>query len=81
MIRIRGHFDGTKIVLDEPVPQNVAVHSPVEVAIPDEREAALRERQAFHREFWSRPLPGDFQPTARTWKREELYERGGRYLS
>jgi hypothetical protein len=81
MIRLRGHFDGDKIVLDEPVPQNVGVHSAVEISFPDERDQALRERQAFYREFWSRPLPRDFQPTARTWKREELYERGGGDLS
>lgn len=81
MIRLRGHFDGTQIVLDEPVPQTVGVHAPVEISIPDERDLALRERQAFHREFWLRPLPRDFQPAGRTWKREELYERGSGDLS
>ena len=81
MIRLRGHFDGSKIVLDEPVPRHVGVHTPVEISIPDERELALRERQAFSREFWSRPLPADFQRTGRTWKREELYERGIRDFS
>lgn len=75
MLRLRGHFNGTQIVLDEPVPENLRPHTPVEISIPEDRELALRDWQAFSQEFWSRPLPPDFQPVGRGWKREDLYER------
>jgi hypothetical protein len=81
MIRLRGHFDGTQIVLDEPVPDSVRPDTAVEVAVPDERDLAFREWHAFSQEFWLRPLPPDFQPTGRIWKREDLHERRGRDLS
>lgn len=80
MLRLRGHFDGTQIVLDEPVPENLRPHTPVEISIPDERELALRDWQAFSQEFWSRALPPDFLPVGRGWKREDLYERGRKDL-
>lgn len=81
MIRLRGHFDGTRIVLDEPVPHGLDPQTPVVISIPEERELALREWQAFAHELWSRPLPPDFQPVGRTWMREDLYERRSRGIS
>ncbi len=81
MMRVRGHFDGAQIVLDEPLPVTVRPDTPVDVLIPDERELALREWQAFSQEFWSRPLPPHCQPTGRAWRREDLYERGGQHVS
>jgi len=81
MVRVRGHFDGTQIVLDEPIPDNLRPDTPVEVCIPDERDLALREWQAFSHEFWSRPLPPNFSTGGRTWKREDLYERRGNDVS
>ncbi len=81
MIRLRGHFDGARIVLDDPVPDNLRPDTPVEVSVPEQRDLALREWQASSHEFWSRPLPRDFQPAGRTWKREDLHERRGPGLS
>lgn len=81
MVRLRGHFDGIGIVLDDPIPNDLRPDTPVEVSVPDQRDLALRERQAFSRGFWFRPLPPDFQPIIRSWKREDLYERGGGGLS
>ncbi len=81
MIRLRGHFDGTRIVLDEPVPDSVHPDTPVYISVPDRRDLALREWRAFSQELWSRPLPPGFQPSGRAWKREDLYERRGRGLS
>jgi len=81
MIRLRGHFEGTHIVLDEPLPDGVAPQTPVEVSIPEERELALREWQAFSQALWSQPLPPGFQRIGRMWKREDLYERSGRDIS
>jgi hypothetical protein len=75
MVRLRGHFDGTRIVLDEPLPANLPPDTPVEISIPDERELALRQWRDFSSDLWSRPLPDNFQPAGRSWKREDLYER------
>jgi hypothetical protein len=81
MVRIRAHFDGTKVVLDEPAPEELKPNTPVEVVLLDAREKALAEREAFLKDWWSRPLPAGLQPAKARWKREELYERGGRSLS
>jgi len=81
MIRLRGHFDGTQIVLDEPVPQGLRPDTPVEISVPDQRDLALRAWRAFSQAFWLRPLPPEFEPVGRTWKREDLYERRGGDLS
>jgi hypothetical protein len=81
MTRLRGHIDGAQSVLDEPLPGNFPPNTPVDVLIPDERELALREWQAFSQEFWSRPVPPQCQTTGRTWRREDLYERGGQHIS
>ena len=81
MLRVRGHFDGSQIVLDEPLPDDLPPDTPVEIAIPDRRELALRQWRAFSSDWWSRPLAADFQPAGRTWKREDLYERRGGSLS
>lgn len=79
MTRLRGHFDGQAIVLDEPAPPGLEPNTPVEIVVPDERERALQEWQTFVKDWWSRPLTS--QVLSRSWKREDLYERGGRPLS
>jgi hypothetical protein len=80
MTRLRGHFDGKTIVLDEPVPPLVPANTFVEIVIPDSRDLALREFENFSQEFWSRQLPAGFEPTPRSWRREDLYERGSHTL-
>ena len=80
MTRLRGHFDGKTIVLDEPVPPALPVNTFVEIVIPDSRGLAVREFETVSREFWARPLPPSFQLARRTWRREDLYERGGHTL-
>ena len=80
MTRLRAHFDGRQIVLDEPAPEDLRPDTPIEVLIPDGREAALLERQTFFEEFWTRPVSQDLNLTGRTWKREDLYERGRKPL-
>lgn len=81
MIRLRGHFDGQTIVLDEPPPPDLQPATPVEVRILDVREKALRDMEAFLKELWARPLPSPSKTAERRWSREELYERGGSSLS
>jgi len=81
MVRLRGHFDGTQVVLDEPAPEELKPNTPVEVVLLDAREKALAERESFLKDWWSRPLPPGVQPAKQRWKREDLYERGGRSLS
>jgi hypothetical protein len=76
MTRLRGHFDGKTIVLDEPVPPLVPVNTFVEIVIPDSRDLALREFETFAAEFWSRQVPTGSQPAERSWRREDLYEQG-----
>ena len=76
MTRLRGHFDGTSVVLDDPVPEGLRADTPVEVVIPDDRARALREFEAESRAFWSRPLVDGMPSPGRTWRREELHERG-----
>jgi hypothetical protein len=74
MTRLRGHYDGKTIILDEPIPEALQANTPVEILIHDSRDQALREFEAFSSEFWSRALPGGLQSTGRTWRREDLYE-------
>jgi hypothetical protein len=81
MTRLRGHFDGRTVVLDEPLPPELAPNTLVEVVIIKTREQVLREFIDSVRALWARPLPPDFQPTGRQWKREDLYERGGKPLA
>jgi hypothetical protein len=78
--RLRGHFDGRTVVLDEPVPADLKADTPVEiVVVEDERAKAIQEFLIFMEEFWSRPLSPGLQPSGqRLWKREELYDRGGK---
>ena len=78
MLKLRAHFDGRQVVLDEPPPACLQANTPIEVLVPGQREAALAEWEVFSQEFWSRPLPPDFQTVNRTWRREDLYERGKR---
>jgi hypothetical protein len=73
MLKLRGHFDGKGIVLDEPVPKNVEINAEVEVVLLPTREQILAEWRAFHEEWWKRPYNGPIEP--RTWTREELHER------
>jgi len=44
MMRLRGHFDGRHVVLDQPVPSELKANTAVEVLVADAREQALRER-------------------------------------
>jgi hypothetical protein len=82
MTRLRGHFDGRHVVLDEPAPADLAPDTPVEIVVMKPREQALREWEASVKALWARPLPPSFRPTGqRPWKREDLYERGGQPLS
>jgi hypothetical protein len=74
--RLRGHFDGRHIVLDEPPPAELTVNTPVEIVISKSREEVLRELEASLREWWEQPLPPGFQPQGRQWTREGTYERG-----
>lgn len=71
--RLQGHFDGSRIVLDQPAPPELLVGTPVEVVLPDtplilidksERERILKEWIASVKELWERPLPPDFKPQA-----------------
>lgn len=75
MTRLRGHFNGQVVVLDEPAPPELAENTPVEVVLPSERLRALQQLQAFWKELSERPLPHGFQPPTTRWKREDLYER------
>jgi hypothetical protein len=76
MIRLRGHFNGQHVVLDQPTPEELEANTPVEVVILESRERALSEMEAFLDEFWARPMPPGIQVPAKRWRREDLYERG-----
>ena len=78
MLKLRAHYDGQQVVLDDPPPACLEANTLVEVLIPNQRHRALAEWEAFSREFWARPLPSGFRPISRTWRREDLYERGTR---
>jgi hypothetical protein len=80
-MRLRGHFDGQRVVLDQPAPVGLKPNTPVDIVLLDEREQALREMELFLADLWMRPLPSAGTPGVRRWKREELYERGGKGLS
>jgi hypothetical protein len=75
MTRLRGHFDGQHIVLDEPPPAELTLNTPVEVIVTKSREELIREHEAFVQAMWERPLPPDFKPAGRQWNREDTYER------
>jgi hypothetical protein len=75
-MRLRGHFNGSQVVLDDPAPPELKPNTPVEVVLLEGREQALRELDTFLADLWSRPLPEDTQTNSRQWKREELYDRG-----
>jgi hypothetical protein len=81
MTRLRGHFDGRSVVLNEPAPADLRVNTPVEILISSDRDQAFREFEAYSREFWSRPLAGGTPSSGRSWRREDLYERGGHGVS
>lgn len=74
MIRLRGHYDGRSIVLDEPVPVSLAPGTAAEVTILGDREQALRDWDAFLQDWWRKPLTTPAS-AGRTWSREALYER------
>jgi hypothetical protein len=76
MTRLRGHFDGKSIVLDEPIPTLLPTNTVVEVVIRDSRELALTEFEKFSKEIWERPVPSSPSRTQRGWRREDLYDRG-----
>jgi hypothetical protein len=83
MTRIRGHFDGQAIVIDQPLPAGLERNTPVEIVVPEPRKQLLQEFFDYLEELWSRPLPFEPKPVEiqRRWKREELYERGGKPLA
>lgn len=78
MTRLKGHFDGQHVILDEPAPPDLKPNTEVQVVVVKSRDELIREWATSVRELWERPLPEGFQPTGRTWKREDLYERGRR---
>jgi hypothetical protein len=75
-MRLRGHFNGNQVVLDEPAPPGLKPDTPVEVVILEAREQVLRDLNAFLNALWSQPVPEGSQTSSRRWKREDLYERG-----
>lgn len=75
VFRLCGHYDGRQITIIDPLPAELRP-GPIEVVIIDRRPEILAEMNAFWKELWSRPLPPDFVPQGRTWKREDLYDRG-----
>ena len=81
MTKLRGHFDGQMVVLDEPPPPDLTPNTPVEIVIVKTREELIEEFKASVEALWARPLPPSFKPSGRTWKREDLYERGGKPLA
>ena len=75
-MRLRGHFNGQHVVLDQPVPSELRPNTPVEILTLDARAQALQEMEAFLSDLWARPISTAPVP-GRGWTREELYERGG----
>ncbi len=75
MKRLRGHFDGERVVLDEPVPPELTVNTPVEIIVTRSHEDLLREHEAFVKAMWERPVPPNFKPAGRQWSREDTYDR------
>lgn len=45
-IILSGHFDGRQVVLDEPVPANIAPQTPVKIVFEPERTEHVLERIA-----------------------------------
>lgn len=43
---VKGHYDGTHVVLDEPVPQNIRPQTPVRVLFDNDREPCSLDRIA-----------------------------------
>lgn len=80
-MRLRGHFDGQQIVLDQPAPPELKANTPVEIVVGETREQMLRDLDDFLKALWARPIAPTSQPPTRRWNREELYERGGKPLS
>lgn len=78
--RLRGHFNGQTIELDEPPPSELKPNTPVEILVEETREQVLRDFIAFLRTRRKRST-GPSQSTGRRWKGEELYERGGKPLA
>ena len=75
MIRLRGHYDGQHIVLDQPVPQEIQPNTLVDIVILSDRDQTLRELDQFLTDLWQRPLPFGVPPNSNRWTREELHER------
>jgi hypothetical protein len=71
MTRLRGHFDGQRIILDEAAPSELKPDTPVEVVVLKSRQQLLREYEADMKAWWEQPLPPDFKPQGRQWKRED----------
>ena len=73
-VRLRGHYDGHVIVLDEPAPPDLPPNTAVEIVLLATRDQIVAEWRDFLRDWWQRPLPT--APARREWTREDLYERG-----
>ena len=80
-MRLRGHFDGQQVVLDQPAPADLKPNTPVEIVVAETREQVLRDLDDFLKALWARPMPATCQAPVRRWAREDLYERGGKPLS
>lgn len=80
-MRLRGHFDGQQVVLDQPAPPELKPNTPVEIVIAETREQVLHDLDDFLKALWARPIPATGQVAVRRWSREDLYERGGKPVS
>jgi len=87
--RLRGYFNGQTVVLDDPVPPELTPGTLVEIVLlPDTplvvvntkgHEELAHEWEAAVTTLWNQTA-SDVKPTGRKWKREDLYERGGKPL-
>jgi hypothetical protein len=74
--RLRGHFDGKTMVLDQAPPAELKPNTPVEIVMLSPREQALRELEAFLNALWIRPFASPGAAPGPHWRPSELYERG-----
>jgi len=82
VIRLRGRFDGQRVILEQPPPAGLRPDTPVEVIVLTDREQALHDLTEFLADLWHRPAGIPCPSTqGRQWTREELHERSGDGLS
>lgn len=58
VIRLRGHFNGQHIVLDQPAPVDLKRATLVEIVVVESRDAALCELKTLLAALWQRPARG-----------------------